>query len=419
MSREVLIVGGGLAGLSCAVQLQNAGVPYRLFEASDRVGGRVRTDRVDGFLLDRGFQVFLDAYPEPRRVLDFEALQLQAFLPGALVFTGSRLVRLADPLRCPAAFGDLVRQKIAGVRDAVKTLALRRSASRMSADGPSGSRDQATMAFLREKGFSARMIDMFWRPFLGGIFLEPDLETSRRMFDFVFGMFTRGRATLPASGMEAIPRQLAEKLDASRIHLETPVERIEPNRLWARGESWGAQAVVLAADGWSAASLVPSLHAPQPRGVCNLYFRAARPPYEGPWLALNGAGSGCVNNLAVPSNVCPSYASGGEALVSVSVLAADARDVDLLPERVRDELSAWFGDQVRAWTHLRTYHLPHALPAQNPGWLEPVERPVQLADGLLVCGDHRDNASIQGAMVSGRRAAEAVLEQAGAKSGLN
>ena len=176
------------------------------------------------------------------------------------------------------------------------------------------------------------------------------------------------------------------------------------------GETIGADAVVIATEGPEAARLA-ALPVPGSRPVTCLYFAAERAPIAEPLLVLDGDGTGPVNNLCFPTQVAPGYGPAGATLVSASVVggaAGDAGDA-ALEAAVRKQMAGWFGDEVRGWRHLRTYHIRHAQPEQRPGALEPVERAVRLESGLFVCGDHRDTASLHGAMLSGRRAAEAIL----------
>jgi protoporphyrinogen oxidase len=268
-----------------------------------------------------------------------------------------------------------------------------------------------TLAMLQRAGFSAAMIDRFFRPFLGGIFLDADLQTSSRMLDFVFRMFSLGTASLPAKGMEAIPRQLAADLPPDSIRLGARAVSVQPGLVKLdTGEELKASVVVVAADGPAASQLLgKAVSTPAGQGVTCLYFSARRPPMEQPVLVLNGDGHGPVNNVCVPTLVAPSYGPGDRSLVSATVLGI-AEDLDRLHDEVRRQLADWFGQEVMDWRHLRTYRIPYALPRQFSPALAVAERPVRVQPGLYVCGDHRDNASIQGAMVSGRRAAEAVLE---------
>ena len=267
----------------------------------------------------------------------------------------------------------------------------------------------STAEALRLEGFSQEFVDAFFRPFLGGIFLDPSLETSSRLFAFVLKLFAEGEAALPAAGMQAIPRQLAEGLPESVVRYGATVESATPGEVvLAGGERIAADAVVIAADGPEAARLTGAVEAPAPRAVTTLHYAAERSPLDAPVLVLDGEGRGPVNDLCVPSDVAPSYAPPGAALVSASVLGIPPLTDGQLDAAVRDQLEGWFGAQVRDWRLLRALRIPFALPAQPPAALSPAERPVRVHGGLFVCGDHRATASIQGAMVSGRRAAAAV-----------
>jgi phytoene dehydrogenase-like protein len=407
---EVLIVGGGLAGLCCARRLCGAGVTCRVLEASDAVGGRARTDRMDGFLLDRGFQVLLTAYPEARQTLDYDALELQPFEPGALVRCGGRFQRLVDPWRRPRHVLATAFSSVGTLADKLRIAGLRRRVRRTTLDELYEQPEQSTIERLRQEGFSSRIIERFFRPFLGGVFLDRDLETSSRLFTFVFRMFADGDAVLPAQGMHAIARQLAERLPPGTVHTNSVVERLESRAVrLADGRQLTAKAIVVAVDHPTAARLLGDSQPPAARSATCLYFAAEQPPVNEPILVLNGEGQGLINNLCVPSLVAPTYAPPGAALVSATVLGIPAIDGHHLESSVRQQLQEWFGNQVQTWRHLRTYHIPFALPAQSPPALSPVAKSPRRRDGIWLCGDYLDTASIQGAMVSGRRAAEDVL----------
>jgi phytoene dehydrogenase-like protein len=403
----VVVVGAGLAGLACALHLSEAGLPVQLLEASDGVGGRVRTDMVGGFRLDRGFQVLLTAYPETRRVLDYAALDLRPFLPGALVRREGRFHELSDPWRRPAR---LLSTLLSDVGTLTDRLRMARYRARVRAGGLSAlfERPEATaLERLRGEGFSEPMIDAFFRPFFGGVLLDRGLSASSRMLDFVFRMMAEGDVALPAEGMGAIPKQMADRLPEGTVRLGARVASVSPREVRLdSGETVAARAVVVATEGPEAARLTGQLPAPGSRSVTALYFAAERAPIGEPILILDGDGGGPVNNLCVPSQVAPSYAPVGAALVSASVLE-EPENPDTLEPAVRAQLTGWFGEQVARWRLLRTYRIPHAQPDQTPPALEPAERPVELGDRLFVCGDHRDTASLHGALVSGRRAAEA------------
>jgi phytoene dehydrogenase-like protein len=406
---DAVVVGAGLAGLACARHLHQAGLDVVVLEAADAVGGRVRTDEVDGFLLDRGFQALLTAYPEAQRVLDLTALDLAELYPGALVRAEGAFHRVADPFRRPFDALRSARAPVARLRDYRAVAQLRSRTRGKRVEALLSRRETSAAELLGLLGLSDRLVERFFRPLLAGMLLDPELESSSRMVDFLVSMVSSGHVALPAEGMEAIPRRLASELSRDSVRLEAPVERLEGGAvLLASGERLEGRAVVVATDGAEAARLVAEISAPAWRGTTCLYFAADEPPVEGPLLVLNGEGAGPVNHLCVLSQVAPSYAPEGAALVSANVLGVGGEAIE---RAVLDQLRSWFGEGVESWRHLRTYEIERALPAVTPPALEPKDRAVRLRAGLYVCGDHRETPSIQGALVSGRRAAQALVEE--------
>ena len=411
---EVLIVGAGLAGLACAVHLTGAGRTVTVLEAGDGVGGRVRTDVLDGFVLDRGFQVLLTAYPEAKAMLDYRALDLQSFLPGALVQLGSQRATVADPLRQPLSLLATAKAPIGSLLDKGRVAMLRQSLVKRSIDEIWQRPDITTLQHLRNAKFSAHMIERFFRPLFGGIFLESELSTSSRMFEFVMRMLADGDNAIPAAGMQTIPNQLAARLPAGTIRLGARVGAVGDHAVTLLDLGIiEAKTIVIATESSQAAKLLgDELSDPGSVPVSCVYFAADEPPIDRPFIVLNGDGAsgGPVNNLCVPSLVSKAYAPNGRHLISASVLGTHrAPDNVSLETAVTAQLTSWFGSQVAKWDHLRTYHVPNAQPRQTPPALSEIERSVRIRPDVYVCGDHRDQASIQGALTSGRRAAEAVL----------
>jgi len=401
---DVVIVGAGLAGLSAAREIQRHGLSVIVLESSDAVGGRVRTDIVDGFQLDRGFQVMLTAYPELQTQVDMRALDLRPFDPGALVWRNGKGHAVSDPFRKPQTLATTALAPIGNVFDKARIVLLRTRVMRRKPAALLGGQDVSTDVALRAFGFSTKIINRFFRPLFGGIQLDPHLATSRRMFDVIFRSLSEGQSVLPSRGMHALPLQMASRLSEGTVHLNTSVTSVDGTKVTlASGENISARAVVVATDGPTASSLL-GIPIVESRKVGCVYFSADTPPTKEKYVVLDGTGSGPVLNVAVISNVAPSYAPADKHLIVAALPGVTDGDLEALS---RKQLRSWWGPQVDDWKHLRTYVINHGGPVQKPPF-SPKQR-INLGNGLFVCGDHRDTGSIQGAMFSGRRCGEAVV----------
>lgn len=420
----VVVVGAGLAGLAAATSLHSAKIPFLLVEASDAVGGRVRTDAVDGFLLDRGFQIFITAYPEARKTLDYDALNLQKFYSGALVYCNGRFHRVSDPFR---HFSDALlslANPIGSVLDKL-LIGLTRLRAVTRSDEEILSADEVPIIdMLNRTGFSDSIVDRFFRPFFGGIFFDRKLETTSRLFDFILKCLALGDNTLPARGIAAIPKQLAGKLPPDSVLLNSKVISIDSGdkskpsevRLQSGEVLKGELGVIVAVEEPEAEKLlegkiVGKRPEKPPRSTACLYFSADQAPVQEPVLILNGSGAGIVNNMFFATEVAKSYGPEDKTLVSVSVIGScEGMPDEELIRAVVEELSGWFGGSiVESWRHLRTYRIGFAQPNQSPP-TDFVKKSPRIGSGVYVCGDYWSSATFDGALLSGRRAAEALLE---------
>lgn len=404
----VLVVGAGLAGLACARRLHRNGIPVVVIEASDAVGGRMRTDIVDGFTIDRGFQVLNTAYPALRSSGDLDSLDLRLLPRGVRVRRAGELHDVPHPFASASA---PFRALASGVTGARQKLALARYAGALLTSSPQSIKQrvdipaaQAWSAALPEDVINDVLV-----PFLSGVVLESEITTSRVFTDLMMRLFATGSSAVPATGMQALPELIASHLPRGAFRLEASASEVSADCVTlSDGRVLDAQAVVVATDPWTAYRLVPDLGVPpQARGVTTYYFAAE------PWHGIDGKlvvdadGSGITNSVDLASSA-PEYSPDGRALIATSVLNTGG-----VP-RSPDDVARAAGDlhQVPSdqWQHLATREIPHALPAM-PAPLT-LRKPVYLdGPGVWVAGDHRDTSSIQGALVSGARAAAAVMKQ--------
>jgi phytoene dehydrogenase-like protein len=404
---DVVVVGAGIAGLTAAVTLTHAGLDVLVIEASDGVGGRVRTDLVHGLRLDRGFQLLNPAYPAVRRLLDLPALDLRSFEAGVVVAHGTRRSVLADPRRVPGHLLESAR----GIGSLREKLAFVRWAAEAGFGDPDRLKrapDEPLAATLQRRGLDGPLTRGVVEPFLAGVLAEDGRESSRRFAELVVRSFVRGTPALPARGMQAVPDQLCARLPAGTVHLGVTAVRTTGRSVLTDAGAVAARAVVVATDPRSAVALA-GLPTVSMRSLTTYYHLADRAPTTSRMLHLDADRRGPVVNSAVLSNVAPAYAGDRGALVSTTVLGR--RDDPRSEQAVRAQLRLLYGTDPDTWDHVATYPVVDALPAMLP----PLDlaQAVDLGDGLFVAGDHRDTASLQGALVSGRRAARAVHRSLG------
>jgi phytoene dehydrogenase-like protein len=412
VSVDVVIVGGGLAGLAAARRLDRAGVNWLLVEAADRIGGRVATDVVDGWRLDRGFQVLNTAYPRVPALVDLDALDMRYFTSGVLVRRGPGLHRLENPLREPRSAPRTLTSGVGSLADRLKFAAL---ATRYATFPPARLLDapeMTTQEALRGAGLSHRMIEEVLRPFLSGVFADRSLDTSSHVLAMVLRSFARGRIGVPASGMAALPAAVAGPLPYPQLLVGARTLSVSPGLVVTDGGELRCRAVIVATDPGTAATLLPRLPVPDMRGLTTYYFGADQAPIDEPTLLLDGDRREIVANTVVMSNAAPEYAPAGKSLIAASSVGVSAPS-GASEAVIRVELARMYGVPTDEWELLSVVTLPHALPAANVPQAR-LRKPVALGDGLFVAGDHRDSPSIQGALASGWRTAGEVLSSLGA-----
>jgi phytoene dehydrogenase-like protein len=410
MKPTITIIGAGISGLTAAVYLHRKNYNVQIFEATDRVGGRIKTDTIDGFRLDRGFQVLLTDYPEAKALLDYEKLNLQRFLPGATVLYDGGQFDIADPYRRPSALFSTLFAPVGSLKDKFNTFLLKKKLVDISNSAIFNQTETDTYSKLIKYGFSQKMIDRFFKPFFSGIFLENELKTSSNMFDFVMKLFSTGDAAIPALGMEEIPKQLAAMLPENTIHYNHKVRVIENNTIHCDdGAVLQTDRIIIATEANALAGNYITKQKQRFHQVTNVYFEATVAPNSKAIVILNAAlNKKWVNNLTVMTNVSNRYAPKGKVLVSVSYNGIPEIDDASLAENMKSELKQWYGKQVEDWKILKTYRINYALPNQDTVRNEVSNSELQINENVYMCGDHLMNGSINAAMKTGRLVADLI-----------
>jgi len=409
MKAKVVILGGGVAGLIAALHCEEAGLSPTLIEANTVPGGRVRTDYRDGFQLDHGFQVLLTEYQEVQRYLDLDALELATFRPGALVFDPRGRFRVSDPLREPGQLLSMAFSRVGTLRDKWLVFTLNRELQAADRTSLFEVNDQTTLSYLQEYGFSARIINQFFRPFFGGIFLENELSTPAGMFRFVFKMFGSGHAALPRRGIGAVIEQLHARLERTKFLGDTKVDYLKDNQLVdTSGKIHTFDKLILTTD---PASLMDNLSGQEIgwHDTCVFYYAASQSILSEPTIGLVSNPDSLINNFCELTQVWPDYAPEGQHLISVT-LKKIAPDSSELYRAIGEEIAQWCGKSDISLKYLTRYDIHKALPINPSQQFTMQPASTMLTDDIYLAGDYLLNASLDAAMRSGRLAAEAMLQ---------
>ncbi len=408
MKREdykIHIIGGGISGLLAAKTLEAGGYSPTIIEATDRVGGRVKTDMVEGFQLDHGFQVLLDGYPLAQKHLDYSELNLQRFLPGAVIFKTNKTQTIGDPLRDSSLLFPTLMASVGSISDKLKIFKLNRALKKKSISSIFKSSETSTLDYLKAKGFSDRIINSFFKPFFSGIFLEDQLQTSSRMFEFVYKMFGEGHAVLPKSGIEAIPKQLKSQLKQTDFIFNTKVSAVFDDHLITEGnERIDTHFTIIATD---AHGLISNLSESNSWKSCdNLYFKVQDRNISKPIIGLIAEDDALINNIFF-HNALETDSKGEGELLSVTVVKDHNLDEAALVKQVQNELE--LKCNITNTSFLKRYRIPKALPdiQQLQNDCSPTE--TQLKATIFLAGDQLLNGSLNAAMRSGERAAEGLI----------
>ncbi|MFI8605726.1 NAD(P)/FAD-dependent oxidoreductase [Cellulophaga baltica] len=404
---KIHIIGAGISGLIAAQVLEEAGFSPVVLEATDTIGGRVKTELFQGHQLDHGFQVLLTAYPAAQKYLDYKALELQKFLPGATIFKNAKQVNIGDPLREISLLFSTLFSDIGSFSDKLLILKLNNFLKKKSLSAIFSSKEQTTLAYLSDFGFSSKMISDFFKPFFSGIFLETNLATSSRMFEFVYKMFGEGHAALPKAGIGAIPKQLSEKLKSTSFKFNTKVKIVNDTEIELNdGTKLATDFTIVTTE---PSKLIPRLKSQETqwKSCYALYFESEKRLIQKPLIGLIPENNTLINNIFYPSSLDTAMTTTKE-LLSVTVIDAQNLSEEALIEKVRSELKEYCG--IESLSFLKLYHIPKALPKLDELRYDMPASETRLTSGIFLAGDTQLNGSLNAAMLSGERAALGVVE---------
>ncbi|MBN7816157.1 NAD(P)/FAD-dependent oxidoreductase [Algoriphagus pacificus] len=406
--QKIYIIGAGLAGLVAAIELEKAGFAPIILESTGEIGGRVKTDEIDGFLMDHGFQVLLTAYPEVKHYLDLSALHLKTFEPGAVIFGEKDSYIISDPLRNPLKVVGMAFSRVGTFLDKVKMFSLTQELKKKPVEEIFSSPSVPTLQYLKSYGFSNQIIDNFFRPFFRGIFLEKHLNTSSRMFEFVFKMFSLGHAAVPEKGMGEIPKMLRNQLSNTQIYFNSPVKKVEGKTIFMKnGDELEADRIIICTQ---PDRIMEQLQGqfPAAKPVITLYFSLQKSFMARPMLGLVPGESHLINNMVFMDDVSPAYSKNDRSILTVTVLESDLNEKDLV-QAVQGELEHLSGIKAEYFKFHKSYYITHALPTVVDLKASIPVTECKIMDHVYLGGDYMLNGSINAAMTSGRLAAEAVM----------
>jgi len=400
-----IIIGAGISGLVAAIELEKAGLSPIILEATDRVGGRVKTDEIKGYSIDHGFQVLLTEYPEAKKYLDYDKLDLVRFSPGSVIYQKGKPLKIGDPMRKKTFLWSTIAANIGSLSDKMKILKLSNRLKKRSISEIFESSEKSTLNYLQDFGFSERMIYNFFQPFFAGIYLEENLDTSSRMFEFVYKMFSTGDAAIPRAGMQAIPEQLASQLSKTTIRFNTEVSGLRDKTIvLTSGEELQADQIIIATD---AGSFLPNKTEKNNWKSCyTIYLETDKSVLNETIIALVPNKNLWVNNFHFLDDV---FGTKGKSIISVTVVKDFTGTEKELVTQVKNELAEHC--HIKTGEVVKLYHIKKALPNICNLCYEPSAADVTLADGIYTCGDHLTNGSLNAAMASGRVAAEQVIKR--------
>ena len=395
---DIIILGAGPAGLACALKCQQLGREYLLIEGSNRIGGRLGSLYEDGYIFDLGFQVYNSAYVNTNRLLDLDELNLKYFKPGAAVHYGNSFQIVSDPLRDISKVFSTIFSNITTVSDKLKILSLKNSLSNYNIEEDKTD-DITTLRFLKQYGFSEKMIDNFFIPFFSGIFHEKTLDTSSKFFKYVFSNFNNGLASLPEKGMQAIPEQLMSKIDIECVMMEKTAINIDDGKkiIFDDGDIIKGENIILTGESTSLAEKIKYEY----NEVNTIYFTTENEIENGDYIHLYPEDD-LINNIAIPSSISSAYSNGHSHLISITILEYDCSDLELI-KKIRKRLSNYYGGEPGSYDFLRTFSISKATIKQPVGHFE---RKKIVKNGLIIAGEQATNGSIEGAIISGLNAAD-------------
>ncbi len=409
MIPKIAIIGAGIAGLYCTKSLLNDGYEVELFEKSDRIGGRMKTDLVNGFQLDHGFHVIQTGYDLTKQIIDYDKLSIKPYEPGAKVIrpskNKSRIWRLSDPFRRPfSSFKDAFGF-FASPFDMLRVLKIRRRLKKMSVEEIFAEGDMSTQEWLQSQGFSQSFINRFFHPLFGGIFLESELRTNERLFKFIFRTMSNGDMVLPENGIQAVPTYLADQIPSKVIHLNSRVESFTKDSITINGVKKKYDAVIVAYDHRENLS---SKH------VWTIYFSASTSPLSSNHIMLNSEiknTKNIISYISVPSDIQPNYSPDGKSLICVTVVGDKCEELGLINEeqvssKVIEELFDWFGVISTKWSLIDVQHIANALPETDSQIFS--SKSSNSTKEYFSCGDYMVHGSLEGTLISAKQTVQEV-----------